>query len=507
MTVTLDHRPATADVELDPVSDDLLPRWRRPGSASRLPRRAPAIALAVALVASAGVGARAVHFSLHSARHAPQAQWATAWDQRVEPIAEFVEHERGLSFTHPVATEFLADAKFRTMVTRDEKTSPADTREMENGVAELRALGLIHGNVDLLAKGDQLAGDDVVGLYVPHDRTIYVRGSELTPFVRATLAHELTHALQDQHFDLEAIQSHAANDNESEALTSLIEGDAVRVGQAYEASMSDSDRAAVAKATEDQSVEHDDIPAILTNLFTFPYVYGPSFVQILVSKDGNATVDRAFESPPRSDAEVIDPLRYINVMTPVAVAAPALPAGAKRLEQPSTFGMYPMFEVLGAPLGFGPAWNALTGWRGDQSLAYKHQGKACVAIATALATDTDATRFLDTVNRWRAAVSPAAQTERAGLVVTLRSCDPGSSAPRPPVASPAASDVLALRTQLLASLVDAGAPVDKAACVTDGVMRVVPSAELTTMDDATPAAQKRIRNATMNASRTCAANH
>ena len=69
-------------------------------------------------------------------------------------------------------------------------------------------------------------------------KEIVIRGTKLDVSHRVTLAHELTHVLQDQYFDLPAIQQRASTDDErtggsSGAVTALIEGDASRVEHEY----------------------------------------------------------------------------------------------------------------------------------------------------------------------------------------------------------------------------------------------------------------------------------
>ena len=65
-----------------------------------------------------------------------------------------------------------------------------------------RALGLIEGDVDLFDKSNELQGKGIIGFYSYDDERLRIRGTELTPDVECVLVHELTHALQDQNFDL-----------------------------------------------------------------------------------------------------------------------------------------------------------------------------------------------------------------------------------------------------------------------------------------------------------------
>jgi hypothetical protein len=106
--------------------------------------------------------------------------------------------------------------------------------------------GLIGGDVDLgQAVNDAQAGN-VIALYDPESKKIMVRGNgPFTVETRVTLAHELTHVLQDQALrSAEARQGRGRlEDRSSDALTGLIEGDAERIEKKYLAEQSAADRA------------------------------------------------------------------------------------------------------------------------------------------------------------------------------------------------------------------------------------------------------------------------
>jgi len=69
----------------------------------------------------------------------------------------------------------------------------------------------------------------VVGFYDPETKQLVVRGTDTTPFTRRVLAHELTHALDDQHFDLNRQQLDKADDETGFGFSALVEGNARRV--------------------------------------------------------------------------------------------------------------------------------------------------------------------------------------------------------------------------------------------------------------------------------------
>src|SRR5919201_1316705 len=155
------------------------------------------------------------------------------------PQAEgFVSQHRGLQFKAPVQVTLLDDAAFQQRVVADVRKNAGDYTT-EGRV--LRALGLIGPGVDVEKAEESLLGAGVVGFYDPDSKALVVRGGRLDLAAEDVLIHELTHALQDQVFD---IGGRTANpDDESEfAFTCLVEGDAVRIQREWEAGLSTADR-------------------------------------------------------------------------------------------------------------------------------------------------------------------------------------------------------------------------------------------------------------------------
>src|ERR1700704_3457875 len=75
----------------------------------------------------------------------------TAWDPRLQPIADKVAELRNLKFDHPVTAEFLSDAAFEKKVAVDKgKLSKQDKAEIERSQGQLRAVGLIGPGVDIV---------------------------------------------------------------------------------------------------------------------------------------------------------------------------------------------------------------------------------------------------------------------------------------------------------------------------------------------------------------------
>lgn len=453
------------DVTIEPPVPPQRPRWRRP----------LAIVVAVAVL---GAVTAAVALTVTDDRSSP-----SAWDHRVAPIARFVERERGLRFRHPVPIDFLSVPDFQHHMRQKKALSAKDRRQLDQTVDALRALGLVHGKVDLHALVGKFIEQGVIGVYEPETKHVYVRGKTLNAYGRVTLAHELTHALQDQRLDLHHLET--LEDTPGEAATSLVEGDAVRVQLAYQASLSAADQASFAAAAQadEKASDLSGIPGVLLHSFTFPYAFGPGFVEALAASGGTKAIDRAFANPPRSEAQIISPDRYLSHVPIVRVGRPRLGPGERRIQAPGEIGQASLLEMLGNVVGYTDAWRAVSGWRGDQWLLYTRGNTTCVAITTALDTDADLAAFAGVARRWAAAV-PGATVTTSARTAEVRSCDPGPDAPAVKEASSSAWDALQVRGQLiLAAIRSHKVSAAVAACAADHVIDAVGPDPLTKLNE------------------------
>jgi hypothetical protein len=378
---------------------------------------------------------------------------------------------------------------------------------MNNFVATLRALGLVEGPLDLQQASNKLAANEILGLYSPRSKRVYVRGAQLTPDVRETLAHELTHALQDQHFGLERYRDSDTRSGVTTGYRTLFEADAVRVQTAYEASLSQDDQKALAQAHSQQMAQAKaaDVPDVLENMLSFPYVFGPAFVYALERQGGNEAVDRAFEKPPVSEAQVLDPQSYLSGAPVTKVPAPHLQANQKRVDRPDDFGQVSLLMVLGQRLPFATIWPAVQGWTGDQYVTYREAGRLCVAIDSALRTPADTDRLAAAGTSWAATLPAATSTRSSPTVVELRSCDPGTAGPKQAVPQPSAFEVLSLRSELVAEGEKAGLSLPAATCASDRILAEAGAAQVLALSDVTDAKDPRARKVQTVAQRAFAA--
>lgn len=414
------------------------------------------------------------------------------WDARVLDEVRFVEQTRGLAFEHPVPVEFLDDEAFEEKVGVEEASTPEEEKDDERFVGLLRALGLVDADFDLRAAVDEIRTSSVVGVYVPEEQALYVRGTELTPYVRSTLVHELTHALQDQHFDLGALLDDAPDGAEL-GVQGLVEGDALRVEAAWDEGLSDAERAEKAKeeGAAAERADAPDVPAVLEHVSQAPYVFGPWLLDVLVEKGRNGAVDDAFRRPPTSEAQLVDPLGHPLSGEPVEVAAPQAPAGATDVDDPAAFGQVSLFEVLGTRLGHARAWAAVRGWSGDSYVTYDEDDRTCVAASFASSDASGAASLAAALDAWGA--GRAAEVSRDGVTVGLRVCEPEAGS-APTRVSPDAFEVLAGRIGLAHFLVQQqGVPVRAANCLSTDVVRRLGDAGFADANDTSASPEQTAR--------------
>ncbi len=214
-------------------------------------------------------------------------------------LASFVEQERGLRFKAALQVTVLSDAAFERSLSETGTSGASETT-----AAVLRALGLLPADVDLAKVLDAADREGTVGFYRPDDGALVVRGGDATPLLRRVLVHELTHALDDQHFDT---QRSFDSDEAAAGWDALLEGSAVRIEQRYVASLPRREQDEIQRAEEAQLKSVGELPALIELSLGFPYVYGPPLVEVLLGEGGRTRLDSAFASPPVSSEQVLDP--------------------------------------------------------------------------------------------------------------------------------------------------------------------------------------------------------
>lgn len=198
-------------------------------------------------------------------------------------------------------------------------STPEDVQRFENVV--YRAMLLVDEEDPQELQQENL-GTGVGGYYDPATEQIVVIAEDEASleFDETLLAHELGHALQDQHFDLSRFDEPTIDGSLAEE--GLIEGDVVYVEERYERACDGGvwDGTCIEVSEPEPAPGPDDLANIGLYLLAFqPYSDGPAFVDDVYEYEPGEraagdweSVDELYDDPPRTTAEIISPDRYPN---------------------------------------------------------------------------------------------------------------------------------------------------------------------------------------------------
>jgi hypothetical protein len=436
--------------------------------------------------------AAVVGLQLMGSATAKAPSYPAQWDSRVAPYAKIAEKQRGLLFLHPVAVRFLPAAAFEKTVTTDQKKlSAKDRTEVEQSTGLLRAFGLITGDVDLFKAFNDFSGAGTLAYYAFDDKRITIRGEKVTPAIRSTLVHELTHALQDQHFDvgdrlkkLSKTPKNGESTSEYSVLDAIVEGDAVRVETRYRNSLTPKQRKALDAGQKREGAQANKrlkkVPKVVITMMTSPYTLGEGLVRAVAAKGGNAAVDALFRHAPTHESSLLDPFQVLAGRTNATkVDVPKLRAGEKKFDS-GELGVLTWYFMLAERLPLRDALAAADGWGGDAYVAFEHAGDSCARATYVGDTPRDTSQMFSALRRWVAAApgSPA-DVSRQGDTVRFDSCDPGKAAHVGKDASVNAAELVAVRTDLGIDMMHSGASKKRARCLSGRLVGAFSISQLT----------------------------
>jgi hypothetical protein len=301
-----------------------------------------------------------------------------------------------------VLRETDAEGLRRYLQARIEETFPGDL--LDRMAAAYIWLGLIPDTLDLRALLVELYQEQAIGFYDPRDDVFYVRRDAPREAVASVLAHELVHALQDQHVDLDSIITDLSDNDRHTAAQAAIEGHATLAMFAWQVEQQTGRPVEIDElpdlgalldgrtaAAEGQMPVLNRAPRLIRESLLFPYLSGVAYVQTLWR--------RLPERPPpfgaylpRSTEEV---LHGAAVPPPVAIRWTAAPRGWERLYE-NDLGEFETRILFGEHLNDNVlAARAAAGWNGDRFSVWIGDGERDTAFVwlTVWDTERDAAEF------------------------------------------------------------------------------------------------------------------
>ena len=282
----------------------------------------------------------------------------------------------------------------------------------------LGALGLIPEGSSIRELTLDLLAGQVAGYYSPERDELFVvsrTGQTVGPVERLTYAHEFTHQLQDQNFDLGSLDTTAVDQSDlALAQLALIEGDAVSAQSAWmEQHLTSVELGDVLAAALDPEAlaALQNAPAYLRETSLFPYQDGLTLVQRLIEEGDYEAVNAAFDDPPDSTEQVLHPSTYLQREDPIEVRIPNGIAGSLGTGWSEavrdTLGELILRIWLAEHGVDGPgmlqgcqpeiaACRATDGWGGDRLVLLRSDdGSLAVALKTTWDSEADASEFAE----------------------------------------------------------------------------------------------------------------
>jgi hypothetical protein len=286
-------------------------------------------------------------------------------DARIRLIAARVERLRELRFKAPVKPLFLTRERAKQLIAHRAR-SEYPSREQRIDEEDLKLLGLMRPAEDLGDALEAVAEEEILGFY--DDRTkrlVVIRGEAQTrALLEITLAHELVHALEDQHFRFRAPKG--LSDDAALGESALAEGTATQVMIDYALRYLSTGRLldlALGALGPDT-----DLPSYVEKVLLFPYEEGQEFVETFRTKArGWRPLDQVLRlRHPRSSEQVLHPKKYATDERPRRIAPlelrEVLGKAWRRVDSTSVgeFDLRALFEIVGGE----PANRAAAGWDG-----------------------------------------------------------------------------------------------------------------------------------------------
>lgn len=354
--------------------------------------------------------------------------------EKLEAIKAGLAAMRGL--------DFKAEVPIKVMRQSEMKQHFAAELEREYGEEKLKNYALAYGKLGLYPEEFDLKGavlefysSQVAAFYDPQEKKLFLpeklEGGTMVGIVQflerrdilgeMVLAHELTHALQDQHFSVAERLRPSNSDDKTLAFRAVMEGDATLSGFGYLFGGLDETtlpqvKEAVQKSIQEARAELADIPEAILEELLFQYYGGVSFVSRVLEEKGWLGVSLLYRHPPVSTEQILHPERFLDHPdVPVRIVLRDLgglfPPGWREIEN-NVLGEVMIRALFRRFIPAADAEAAAEGWGGDRFVAFRRGNQVALVWATAWDSVEDATEF---VLRYREVLASKHASPASGL--------------------------------------------------------------------------------------------
>jgi hypothetical protein len=364
----------------------------------------PALLLAIVCLSS-GTHVHAQEAAVASpsadAKVTSNAEFIAAADEVLSKMSEIT----GLKLRVPLKKSLRSREEIRAYVIKqmNEEKTPA---ERYAGARSAEAFGLIPKGFDLDAFIVNVLTEQVEGLYDPKTREFYIADWSPLSEQRMVMSHELTHALEDQHFHIEAwLKAARPNEDAELARDAVLEGSAMAAMIDYlmlgtGRSLKDLPEFDPSKLIGDlaSTPTLQKAPPFIKDALIFPYLGGLTFSAAILKDSGWPGLSGLFEKPPVSTQQILHPGLYRSGRIPQSITLPPLEKllgrNWSKLDE-NVMGEFGWKEVLMQFLDGTRAKTLAAAWDGDKYALYEEMQSKRMVLVTRLCMDSEehATRF------------------------------------------------------------------------------------------------------------------
>ena len=342
-----------------------------------------------------------------SSTTSPPAALPPAQAKVIDEIRGQVAELRGLQWKTPLDVAILPRNDFQQELKRvNDRDRHADRQTGDGETYKL--LKLIPRSLNYDKALEDLYGSAVVGFYDPKTKKLLIgaNGGTLDPAARLTIAHEMDHALTDQHFNFgERTNTLDIGDKQEElqGFIGLLEGDAKVMESLWSTKYLTAKERQTLTSSGDLTAFYRS-PKYLRDSLLYPYTSGQAWALRLYQQTKSwRLIDAAYADPPRSTEEVLHLDRY-EAKPRRGWSPPQLPpltAGTDcAAVRSGTIGEFNMIELLDQNLTLNDAAVSADGWNGD-AFQVVRCGTALAMVDRWEADDaTAAGRLADGLARW-----------------------------------------------------------------------------------------------------------
>lgn len=302
---------------------------------------------------------------------------------QIARIRQQVSDLRGLSLNQPVPDHFISRSAIRREL--DAEAQPPDPNNPLNQFYIAFDLYPDDGS-DIQQTTNEINAANIGGYYDLIEREIFVvldegddPGKRLSAREQVIYAHEFTHALQDQHFEVTDILWFTYTNETYMAALAFIEGDAMFTQELFildSVQNKPEDDEILAVRLLGEMTPPKNAPDIIRAELDFVYLGGMNFIKTLYETGGWSAVNSVYDDPPIATSHILHPQDYMAGVMPRMVSVNSLiysafddPEGWDRMRE-DTLGEFYLREYLATQLTPARVDEAATGWRGDRYILF-----------------------------------------------------------------------------------------------------------------------------------------